>query len=195
MMPHGRRSPFHRLEPSRPFDSCDPVTTARGSSGTVRLARQTKHEDNMQSQDVAQQIDDQIAFLHRCRSVFPRLGPHLVGQKRFETAPYYQQQGLQVDIELSTPATADFIEDFNNLAHWLNENFVLRLFAVLDSHQMFKNLSTCRHLEGYEDMDILRRLRNKVGHGSGKYDPGDPDKKAIHDRIMQRFNVDSGAYL
>ena len=34
--------------------------------------------------DVAAEIDRQVDFLHRCRSVFPRLHKDMVGQTEFE---------------------------------------------------------------------------------------------------------------
>jgi hypothetical protein len=142
---------------------------------------------------VTAQIDVQIGFLVRCRSVFPRLGRHLVGERVFKAPEYYRQHGHNVVVELPEPMTPDFINGLNSLAHWLNESFVLRLFAVLESHALFTK--GIRHdLDGHDEMDITRRLRNMIGHG-GLYDPTDSAKKKLYDRIVQYFQVDPGVTL
>jgi hypothetical protein len=141
------------------------------------------------------EIDEQIEFLHRSRSVFPRLGHHLVGKSKFEAPPYYRQLGFNVEVELGSPMTCEFIDGLNDIAHWINENFVLRLFAVLASHGLFDGTPIRIDVDGHEEMDILRRLRNKIGHGSGRYDPTDADKKKLYDRLVQHFKVDPKAYL
>jgi len=142
---------------------------------------------------VLAQIDVQIAFLLRCRSVFPRLGGDLVGQRTFEAPEYYRQHGHDVVVTLPEPMTAGFISDLNNLAHWLNENFVLRLFAVLESNGLFR-ARIRNELDGHDEMDMTRRLRNMIGHG-GLYDPDDADKRKLYDRIVQHFQVNSQSYL
>jgi len=121
------------------------------------------------------------------------LGTHLVGQQTFEAPEYYRQHGHDVAVTLPEPMTAEFIDDLNNLAHWLNENFVLRLYAVLESKGLFRK-GINQQLDGHEEMDITRRLRNIVGHG-GLDDPDDADKKKLYDRIVQHFKVNSESYL
>jgi hypothetical protein len=148
----------------------------------------------MRSQEIATQIDEQLEFLHRTRSVFPRLGRHLAGEKWFEAPPYYRQLGYNVEVQLAQPMTVEFIDGLNDIAHWINENFILRLFAVLESHGCFTG-SFRTDLDGYEEMDILRRLRNKIGHGSGRYDPSDGDKRKLYERLVRHFSVDPTSYL
>jgi len=86
--------------------------------------------------DIATEIDRQVDFLHRCRSVFPRLENGMVGQSAFRAPEYYQQLGYDVSVKLSAPMTAEFINGLFEMGHWLNENFVIRLWAILES-QMF----------------------------------------------------------
>lgn len=109
--------------------------------------------------DVAAQVEAQIAFLHRCRSVFPTLRPELVGQSGFDTARYYQTLGLGMSFRFSSPMTPEFIQQFNALGHWINQNFVLRLYAVLESNQLISDKIRIKPVDGNEEVDILRRLR------------------------------------
>jgi len=114
--------------------------------------------------EVVAQIEVLIEFLHRSRSVFPRLGADMVGRKMFEAPQYYRQHGHDVVVRLPEPMTAEFVNGLNSLAHWLNENFVLRLYAVLDAQRLFRE-GIRNGVDGHEEIDITRRLRNMIGHG------------------------------
>jgi hypothetical protein len=143
--------------------------------------------------DIAQQIDEQIQYLHLLRSVIPRLSSDLVGQTKFPTAPYYRNKGLGIWFRFSSPLTADFINEFNDLADWINQNFILRLYAVLESNKLVSRTITIRpDIEGHDEVDIVRRLRNNFGHGSGRYDPADPNKRQLFERIVSHFGLDVG---
>lgn len=52
--------------------------------------------------------------------------------------------------------------------HWVNEAFVMRLWAVLDAHHIAggsKRISMT--LPGAKEVDVCRRLRNSFGHSTG----------------------------
>src|SRR5258708_24553009 len=131
--------------------------------------------------EIVQEIETQVARLHRCRSVFPRLGHHMVGRNTFSAPDYYRQLGFDGVVTLKEPMTEEFIDTLNSLAHWLNENFILRLFAVLESNSMYRT-GLDQTLPGWHEMDILRRLRNMIGHGSA-YQAADQKKTQLYDRI------------
>jgi hypothetical protein len=142
---------------------------------------------------VVRQIDEQIQYLHRSRSMFPRLSTNLVDQTEFPTPPYYGNMGLGIWIRFSSPLTSEFITEFNDLAHWINQNFVLRLYAVLESNGLISPTIRIRpDIEGHNEVDILRRLRNSFGHGSGRYDPDNADKRQLFERIVSHFDLDVG---
>src|SRR5688572_31484394 len=44
----------------------------------------------------------------------------------------------------------------------------------------------------WQDVELVRRLRNKIGHGSGNYDPNDKDKKKLFDSIVDYYKVPQG---
>jgi hypothetical protein len=140
-------------------------------------------------EDVVAQIDRQVAFLHRCRAVFPRLGSELVGQSKFEAAEYFKQQGHNVEVQLSMPLTEALLNELNELAHWLNENFIVRLYAVMDGNHLAGGTPINQQLDGWEELDILRRLRSQIAHGSKGYDPTDTEKLQLYQRIVTPFGI------
>ena len=142
------------------------------------------------SQDIISQIDEHLEFLHRSRAVFPYIPEKLVGQTEIETAPYYQGMGLKYLLKFSEPLTLEQIRSINDLGHWVNQNFIVRLYAVLESKGLISdNIKIRPNLSGNEEVDIVRRLRNLFGHGSGNYDQMDTVKKKLFDRIRTQFNL------
>jgi hypothetical protein len=69
----------------------------------------------------------------------------------------------------------------------LNENFIIRLFALLESYGIYSKID--KELEGSEEIDILRRLRMVLAHSLGKYHPNDPDQRKLVDRIIKRMGL------
>ncbi len=143
--------------------------------------------------NVAAEIDRQVDFLHRCRSVFPRLHQGMAGQTEFSAPEYYRKLGYDVSVKLSEPMTEEFIDGLFELGHWLNENFVTRLWAILESNGIVaKTTKIDQNLANWRDVDLLRRLRNRIGHGSGTYDPANADKKKLFDAIVDYYKVPEG---
>jgi hypothetical protein len=187
-MPNKAVQPTRTARPIRQRDpaSCGPRgrAPALDEEGTGRqMPRQ-----------VTDQLDDQIEFLHRSRSLFPHLSPSVVGQTRFDTAPNYQNRGPNISFHFATVLTVEFIEQFNDLGHWINQNVAFRLYAVLESNQLVSRTIRIQDTDGHNDVDILRRLRNEFGHGSGRYDGRDPEKRKLLERIVSHFHLSPAEY-
>lgn len=121
---------------------------------------------------------------NNCKAHFPYVPPDAKGAKVVKTAPFYIRQGFNIEIVFSEGLSEEDIERINQISHWLNQNFIIRLCAVLES---FGVISTAKagqinfSLEGAEHVNIVRRLRNCFAHSSGRYDP--KDKK--HGKTMK----------
>ena len=58
-------------------------------------------------------------------------------------------------------------ERVNTLAgHWINEAFVVRLWAIMDSHHFVQTID--QTVEGWKMVDICRRLRHQIAHATGQ---------------------------
>jgi hypothetical protein len=72
--------------------------------------------------------------------------------------------------------------------HWINEAFVVRLWAVLESHRVVTGSKRIRQdLDGWRAVDICRRLRHQIGHANG--DIHDQDAELLAVRIGEVFGV------
>lgn len=92
------------------------------------------------------------------------------GAKEATTAPYYIKQGFDVRFVFSEAITEEGIDKINEVGHWINQNVIIRLCAVLESYHIISNIIAIDFsLDGAEQVNIVRRLRNCFAHSSGKY--------------------------
>ncbi|MEE9555462.1 MAG: hypothetical protein V3W18_14345 [candidate division Zixibacteria bacterium] len=117
--------------------------------------------------------------LLNCRAYFPASTDTIIGQTTVLTAPYYRKSGLKIRFCFDEPLTRSNIDKINDIGHWINQNFVIRLFALLDSHNVLSDLDS--NVDGFKDIDIIKRLRNIFAHSSGKYNP----RKSKHKKILR----------
>ena len=93
-------------------------------------------------------------------------------------------------INYEKPITKEFRELNNKIAHFHNQNFIVRLFSVLNNYQVFQNLKISDSPELY----TLKRIGNIYCHGSGSYDKTNDDHKRLMRRMIKTFNLEDISY-
>ena len=140
--------------------------------------------------DAPKKIDQQIQLLLRSRSVFPYTGPNMVNQSTVRTAPFYRAYSFDVQLQFGIPLSLDNIRKLNELGHWINQNFIVRLHSLLESHGLSGSSSIRKGLPGNEEIDILRRLRDVFSHSDERYHAEKSKHKKLYDRIIKHFGLD-----
>jgi hypothetical protein len=141
--------------------------------------------------DLIEQIDAQLKNLLTARAMFPHMREHLVGKKECTTAPFYWNRGFKITFSFAEPLTALKIADSNQIGHWINQNYIVRLYALLASFSVISDTRSINtQLDGHDDVDILRRLRNVFAHGSGWYDQTSPKHKKLRERIIEHYALE-----
>lgn len=134
-------------------------------------------------------IHAQIELLKRSRAMFPHVLPSMEGETRARTAPYYQKDGHVVEFEFSGGLTAESIQQINEIGYWINQNFIFRVYGILDSHGIAGSAKIDQSLDGADEVDILRRLRRVIGHTDGRYNAADKEEKTLYMRIKEYFRL------
>lgn len=140
------------------------------------------------------QIDSHWNDVLRVRSMFPTMNNNLIGAQKVSTAPFYRNMGLNVEIQFSQPLTLEDIDEINQIGRWINESYAIRLCAFLESHGIIPKEDKGKinkKLEGHEEVDILRRLRNELLHRSGQYNPDNPDSRRLYERMVTHFSLET----
>lgn len=136
-------------------------------------------------------IDQLLQDFLNCRAYFPYMDKSSEGETRLATAPIYQALGFNVQFEFGGPITPEMRERNNSVASWINQNFVIRLSAVLESHQVFSSeTSIDQDIDGWRCVDLVRRLRHYFAHSSGRYNPGNRDHRTTLSELGKLLNID-----
>ncbi len=117
-----------------------------------------------------------VNFL-QVRATHPYMSPTHVGLTSYESAPYYKIKGLNFRVQFDKPLTIDDLEKLNGLGYWVNQSVIVRLYALLEYYGVVSETQKINtELEGHEEVDILRRLRNCFAH-TGRYNETDNQQK------------------
>jgi hypothetical protein len=99
--------------------------------------------------------------------------------------PFTIFNDIEIQIKYNHPIDEIFRDYNNSIGHFLNQNFLLRLFAVLQYHGIYDGFDKTR----YKKLQILKQLRNEFGHGLGTYNPTSPKDKKLMKNIVTEFNL------
>ncbi|MHB9036374.1 MAG: hypothetical protein ACYC64_06880 [Armatimonadota bacterium] len=128
--------------------------------------------------------------LLNCRSILPRLDKSLVGHWAYPSPQFYEDYGYNTFTVLSEPLTQDAIDQRNALGHFINQSYLVFLYSVLDYHGVLGSIE--QNLPGWKDVDVLRRLRNVIGHRVGHYDNNCKDHLDLYKKLQEHYKVDPG---
>jgi hypothetical protein len=128
--------------------------------------------------------------LNLCRGYFPCVEDSSVGRKILLTPPHYQAQGINIIHSFEEPLTIEKKDEMLRIGHWINQNFVIRLCALMESyHMLSKTIEINFMLDGAEQLNIVRRLRNRFAHSSGRYNPDTADGKDLATMKLMRNHL------
>lgn len=144
----------------------------------------------MDSEEITRQIAELKRQFLRCRATFPYVPESAVGHRLFETSRFYTERGFRIRFERPDPLTPEERHELNAIAAFLNESYLVRLFSLLESHNILSTKVTIeKSLPGSEEVDILRRLRHQIAHDQGRYDPQDSEGRRLYERVAEHFRV------
>jgi len=83
---------------------------------------------------IGQEINTLLVYFKHSKAFFRYIGDNYVGKT--ELPPYNIALGYQQFIMFNNPITKDFQERHNSVGHYLNQNILIRLFAILNSNDV-----------------------------------------------------------
>ena len=96
------------------------------------------------------------------RSIFYSTFPD---KDEFLSPEFYQKRGMTFYVKLPASKTEAFERASKGIGVWLNQNYVIRLFGILDSKQIIKY-----GMENNIDIiKLIKLMRNNIGaHSTGR---------------------------
>jgi len=124
------------------------------------------------------------------KAIFPYMDKSIIGQSSVDTADYYKARGYFFKLVSPRPFTESDIERNNEISNWMNENYVVRLYALLNSYKIVSGLSSIdESIDGSKEVKLLIRLRNVFAHTSGRYNPEDERQRDLFKDIVAHFKL------
>ena len=143
-------------------------------------------------EEICKQIHDLEDIYLRCKHIFPAIGSDMIGQTVFKTASYYQWQGYNITINTGTPIDQNFIDRYMQIGNWINENTIIRLFGVMNYHDILDSID--QSLPAWRDVDLMRRMRNVFTKTRLNYEPNDPDNIRLRGDVIDYYNLNENEY-
>jgi hypothetical protein len=144
---------------------------------------------------IINQIDEFRSYFVKVRSRFPYISERNIGRNYLLPPTYYRNEGINFKIQLDKPIDESIREELNTIGHFVNQNFILRLFSILNYYGFVSdNVTLSKQSPGFQEMDIVRRLRNKYAHSLGKFNPENSEDQKLKDIMEEYFELDIGDY-
>jgi hypothetical protein len=110
------------------------------------------------------EIEEQWLFLLMTRSVF-HANFYLNQHKDYESPEFYSQYGFKFKISIPEVLNENWAVASKGVAVWLNQNYIIRLYGILDSRKLFR----FKDRPEAEILKLIHLQRQNVGaHSSGK---------------------------
>ena len=148
----------------------------------------------MNTQEIMHQIDIQLRTLMHIRAMFPTMGSNMIGQTNAIPPPFYQMHGFRIELRFEKPLTDEQINVMNNIGRWVNQSFIIRLCALLESYHIIPPKGhghINKQFDGHEAIDIIRRLRDVFAHTSGRYNPNKRRENKLYRRIIESYSINA----
>ena len=127
-----------------------------------------------------------------CRAHFPYVSDEVVGATSIRTAPYYSARGFDVWLCFPKALTKKNVRDFNGIGHWINQNFIVRLCALLEWHKVLvSGQEIDSTLAGGKHVWLVRQLRNVFAHTAGRCNRRKREHKKILKTMGTMLGVDT----
>lgn len=144
------------------------------------------------SESIIQQIDVQYKYLLSIRSLFPYMGKKMIGQSMFCTPSFYSTLGFDICFNFNRVLNIEDIDEINSIGNWINQNYIIRICSILESYKIIpqEGKGTINQtIEGWTEIDLIRRLRNNFAHSSGKCNSNDCEQKKLYEMLVSHFNL------
>ena len=141
--------------------------------------------------ELCAQIDRVWDCFVRLKALVPYTEKALAGATSLKGAPYYRKHGQDVEFVFAEPLTEDRIAQINESGRWLNENYIVRLHAILELHDALpygQPVDTAR--AGASHVSLLKGLRHRIAHDDGCFDASDPRHQHLAQEIKDLYEID-----
>jgi hypothetical protein len=136
-----------------------------------------------QIEEICGEVERQWEYHFIARAAFPANIMEVIPE--YESSPYHIQQGARVEVHVPVPLSPLMERGLEGTGHWLNQNYIIRLFGILDEYQVITAGKQAKNLY----TRILACLRHKVGaHSRGYRNPENSEVRKLTQLIQEHLD-------
>ena len=145
--------------------------------------------------EIINEIDQIWKFHLNVRSHFPYARNEDIGKRTIESSSYYDLHGFSIKYDYGKNLEKKDIIYLNSLSNWINQNALIRLYALMNYCSFVSDtIKIDQSIDGWKELDLLRRLRNHFAHTDGRLNNIDKDQNELANEIIAYFNLDKNTY-
>ena len=126
----------------------------------------------MDKSKVISAIDELERNHEDLRKLVPYRKSNELGKRIISGHVFHEKNQFDHIFKFDKPLDREMLNELNHWGHFLNQNILIRLLALLQAFQVISYGSPVDETrQGGREMGLLKQLRNIFAHDSGKYDP------------------------
>jgi hypothetical protein len=136
-----------------------------------------------QIEEICEEVERQWEYHFIARAAFPPNIMEVIPE--YESSPYHIRQGARVKVCVPVPLSPLMERGLEGIGNWLNQNYIIRLFGILDEYQVI----TAGKEANNPYTRILASLRHKVGaHSRGYRNPESSEVRKLTQLIQAHLD-------
>jgi hypothetical protein len=136
-----------------------------------------------QIEEICEEVESQWEYHLIARAAFP--SNMMEGIPEYESPPFYPQHGVRLQVRVPVPFSPVMERGLEGIGHWLNQNYIIRLFGILDEYRVI----TAGREASNPYTHILAILRHNVGtHSRGYRNPGRTEVRKVTRLIQEHLD-------
>jgi len=143
--------------------------------------------------EIIEQIENLRKYHKTTRRVFKRLNIEDIAENDTfinTTLPEYIGTKLNIRIKFAGEYDQNTIGRYNEIARYLNQNVIIRLYALMNYHDFVgEKIDINKNISGWKELDLLRRLRHILAHKTGEVNHNNEKEHRLFNEIIQQFNL------
>lgn len=143
----------------------------------------SKHADELKSK-----IDELYGMFRAVRWIIQYVGPKYEGQKEVRWKSRIPSNEFWVTYNFDKPLNEETRSELNKISEYENQNFIVRLYALLQYEGLFKN-GIDKTMNGHEHVLFLEELRHQFAHKPGKFNPNNKKSKKLRSDLFKFYKI------
>jgi hypothetical protein len=136
-----------------------------------------------QIEEICEEVERQWEYHFIARAAFPANIMEVIPE--YESSPFHRQQDVRMKVGIPVPLSPVMERGLEGIGHWLNQNYIMRLFGILDEYQVI----TAGKEASNPYTHILASLRHKVGaHSRGYRNPESNEARKLTQLIQKHLD-------